>query len=532
MKTSARKIQPALGIHPVKMLLLTVFILFSTLSCSPSGEEGAAIVTSDTSAPVPLIISVEPECRLAWNSILQNHPLPEGFVSGAGTESPTQTQRPIELEIYAGEPGRIEQSEAAGKDTFLLSREPLIPVVPLLDTRTSIDMQTALQLPLRTIHEDVLPLKGLPVNGLFIDDEQYPLIRNVFLRFSDKSGTEGSRTDETRRHILMEWVRDLQKTAAGSVEAVEPDVVWVGGVGDMMLQRGIEDIFIARGEQGLHEIFNDTLPVLRAQDYLIGNLEGAVTEGGIPTPKSYNFRFSPQVLPWLKSAGFDYVSITNNHCYDYGTEGFTDTLDHLKRNGIATSGAGLSPEAAFTPYVTEIRAIPLKVLSVGAYPREKNGFDGRSQAGVREDRPGIIFSGPRVLSVIRQFSGQDNIDIVIAHGGQEWEDTPSDEQKEFYRSCIDAGADILMAHHPHVLQGMEAYNGGLIAYSLGNFLFPGMYGMPHAEETILLSIGFVQQHPVYIQPYPVKIDNREIRLESPDSLILSRFFELSRAFIF
>jgi poly-gamma-glutamate synthesis protein (capsule biosynthesis protein) len=296
----------------------------------------------------------------------------------------------------------------------------------------------------------------------------------------------------------------------------------------MMLQRGVQDILIRNGAEGLHTIFQDTLPILRQQDLLIGNLEGTVTRHSVAIPKSYNFRFSPLVLPWLREAGFDYLSITNNHSYDYGSKGFLDTLHHLKESGLHTSGAGKTPQEAYPPTELSIKGSTISILSTAAYPQEKNGFDGRSQAQVTDDRPGIIFSGPRVLETLRSTSSPDNIDIMVAHGGEEWHSSPSEEQRQFYRAGIDAGADIVFAHHPHVLQGMEAYRGGLIAYSLGNFIFPGMYEMPYAEESLILSAGFYGGRLLYLQPYPVNINHRQVSLDRPNGPILPRFLELTR----
>ncbi|MDY7027714.1 MAG: CapA family protein, partial [Spirochaetota bacterium] len=436
---------------------------------------------------------------------------------------------------------------------------PIVPAVPLWDPRFDVDRETAEDLPRLagvdrpSIRQGMDPnLKGVSVEGMFPIHPDYPLNERIFLVFQWSSSEAAAGSDTKSAETATASAAD---SSADSAEMTGPDgqtgmieawlnaveaahrpgmdtqgltVRWIAGVGDLMVQRGIQDILIAQGEAGLERILHDTLPVLRAQDFLMGNLEGAVTRRGAPTPKSYNFRFSPAVLPPLKSAGFDYFSITNNHCYDYGTVGFTDTLDHLAEHGIGTSGAGRTPAEAYAPYETEISAYPLKVFSVGAYPREKNGFDGRTQAAVTDTRPGIVFSGPQALDAIRGFAGPDSIDVIMAHGGEEWTYTPTAEQQAFYRSCIDAGADLVVGHHPHVLQGMEYYGNGLIAYSTGNFLFPGMYVMPHAEESVILSIGFIGDRPVYVRPYPVRIDNREISLEDPPGDVLDRLLRLSR----
>ena len=522
--------------------------------------------------PIVIAVEIDPSCRRKWDELLDTNPPPDSVrllpsgstAAGTDEETPTVSGRirvfrssdAVSFETVAEEasscariglaadvtdrPGAsVSASISASADPDaspdpvpdpkirILDSSPLIPMLPLHDPRSDVDPETARDLPLLSPEEIGSALKGVSVGGLYPSSPGYPLLRFTLLEFSwlgDDRSTGPSVF--AARSDIGQWLSALRE-AVPSEDAGRARIRWIAGVGDLMVQRGIQDILIAREERGLELIFNDTLPLLQKQDFLMGNLEGAVTTGGTPVPKSYNFRFSPRVLPWLQAAGFNYLSLTNNHCYDYGEKGFTDTLDNLAAYNLATSGAGRTPDEAYAPYETKVADFHLKVLSVGAYPREKNGFDGRSQAGVSEDRAGIIFSGPEALQSIRDFSGRESIDVIMVHGGEEWSRTPSEEQKSFYRACIDAGADLVIGHHPHVLQGMEYYRGGLIAYSLGNFLFPGMYVMPYAEETVILSVGFIGDRPVYVRPWPVRIDNREIRLEKEVGKILPRFLELT-----
>ncbi|MDZ7793995.1 MAG: CapA family protein [Spirochaetia bacterium] len=424
--------------------------------------------------------------------------------------------------------------EPPSANSLLLKEEYYVPVVPLWNPRNNIELSQAKELPLLPVDEVSLPQKALAVNGLRIDSPEYPLIARTFMeltwiRNADpelKTASEAPAVLQAKESLRRWFDRISELTASAASGAGH--IVWIGAVGDMMLQRGVQDVLIRNGTEGLHTIFQDTLPILQQQDLLIGNLEGAVTRHSVATPKSYNFRFSPQVLPWLREAGFDYLSITNNHSYDYGSKGFLDTLHHLRESGLHTSGAGKTPQEAYTPTELSIKGTTISILSAAAYPQEKNGFDGRSQAQVTDDRPGTIFSGPRVLETLRRTSSPDNIDIMVAHGGEEWHSSPSEEQRQFYRAGIDAGADIVFAHHPHVLQGMEAYRGGLIAYSLGNFIFPGMYEIPYAEESLILSAGFYGGRLLYLLPYPVNINHRVISLDQPGGPILPRFLELTR----
>jgi poly-gamma-glutamate synthesis protein (capsule biosynthesis protein) len=114
--------------------------------------------------------------------------------------------------------------------------------------------------------------------------------------------------------------------------------------------------------------------------------------------------------------------------------------------------------------------------------------------------------------------GPDTFDIVMIHGGFEWHTEPSRAQVALYRSFVDAGADLVLGHHSHVVQGLEAYNGGLIAYSLGNFVFPGMYLTEYGEESVLLKVGVVDGNIRYVEPIPVRIDHQLLSLDRETAL--------------
>ncbi|MFW5711746.1 MAG: CapA family protein [Spirochaetota bacterium] len=480
-------------------------------------------------------IEIDPAAISAWEALSAEHPLPAGFkvmpAAESAADSATEPRKPastkliatIELLHYQPAEDAAERSQRTEEETLLIEQRYFVPAVPMWDPRNNIEMNSVKETGIVPLEDLSLPYKALPVDGMHIDSADYPLVEQKILSLT----WEELQESDTEAAELRSWYENLRSEYRSPAEIEPMPIAWIGGVGDIMVQRGVQSLLIGKGRSGLQTVFQNTLPVLQRQDLLIGNLEGAVTNRGLPTPKSYNFRFSPDVLPALKSAGFDYFSITNNHCYDFGTTGFTDTLTHLEAHGLLTSGAGRTPKAAYTPARSTIHGTDVTVLSVGAYPQERNGFDGRRQAQVTEERPGIVFSGRKFLDTVAEISSEAGIDIVVAHGGQEWSSRPTAEQRRFYRACIEAGADLVLAHHPHVLQGMEAFKDGLIAYSLGNFIFPGMYVMPNAEQSLILSTGYYGSRLVYIEPHPVKINNRVIDLDAPDGPVLARFLKLT-----
>lgn len=293
------------------------------------------------------------------------------------------------------------------------------------------------------------------------------------------------------------------------------DTVFIGAVGDLMPGRGVERILKTSegGKSGLERVFGDTLSVLRISDIMIGNLEGAVTDGGAKATKSYTFKYKSDILPFLKDAGFTYLMLTNNHSFDYGQEGFTDTLGAVKKAGFATSGAGMNASEAEVFWRTAIRGQRFSVLSCGAYPVENSGFDGAKIAAATDAKPGILWESPRIAELVRKEKESGAFVIVCVHGGKEYRTLPSARQQAFYRSLADSGADVVFGSHPHVLQPIEQYGNSLIVYSLGNFLFPGMGDMPGAEKSMIVRLGVSRGRIILKETYPARLSGTRVALD-------------------
>ena len=396
-------------------------------------------------------------------------------------------------------------------------REVFVPRVPLTDLRTDISLaELAADHRIPLISPDSMPpgAKSLKVDGCYPDDPRYPLIRRTAVLLTPRS-------DEP---VPPELASALRSSLPGP-DPVLP-VLRIASVGDMMLQRGIEQVLLGR-DDGAEMIFGDTLGDLAAPDLLTGNLEGAVTLRGTRTPKTYNFRFLPDNLPLLKQLGFDYLAVTNNHSFDWGLQGFRDTLAALTSAGIGTSGAGNSLPESLLPWLIDSGGQSVAVYSLGAYPREQNGFDGYLQASAREDRPGILWNTPENLEALAASLDHRRINVILVHGGREWRSVPDDSVRELYRRLVDMGFQVVFGSHPHVLQGMEGYREGLIYYSLGNFLFPGMEEMPNAEESIIAVTGFYGRRPLYVENRFVRLQGPRISLDSTGK-IARRFSEMTR----
>lgn len=261
-----------------------------------------------------------------------------------------------------------------------------------------------------------------------------------------------------------------QETEAPAVEpapalvAPEPaQPIRITLVGDIMLGGSAAE-FMRR--HGYDYAFDEVRAELARGDVVFGNLEGPLTDGGEPHPdKRYLFRTPPaRVAPALARAGFDVVSLANNHTLDYGPAGLFDTLDSLHDAGIHAVGAGMDAARARRPAVIEVNGHRVGFLAYS------NTFPEAFWAEAH--RPGTAFGhAAHVRADVAALRERVDTVVVSFHWGREGTVELRDYQPLLAHAAIDAGADIVAGHHPHVLQGIERYGDGIVFYSLGNFTF-------------------------------------------------------------
>lgn len=233
-------------------------------------------------------------------------------------------------------------------------------------------------------------------------------------------------------------------------------------------------------------------PLLQAADIAFVNLESPLTDGGQAANKDFVFHGPPEGARGLSNAGIDVVSLANNHALDYGTTGLEDTWSALKAAGVAEAGSGANTAAAHTPVIVERNGLRLAFLAyVNTLPDSGSGFDAASTAATA-DRPGVAWLTPEAVAAdVANARKEADIVIVSMHTGYEYQEAPSELQSAAAHAAIDAGASLVLGGHPHVLQGIETYHGGLIIYSLGNFVFDfdqvdyAHAGLPSALSAVL-----------------------------------------------
>ena len=232
--------------------------------------------------------------------------------------------------------------------------------------------------------------------------------------------------------------------------------------GDIMLDDG-PGKEVAKGV----DPFVDFAATLTDADFTIGNLECVIATSGEKVKKPYNFRADPRTIPLL-ARYFDAVSVANNHSGDFGPEALVEQCERLEAARLPYFGGGRNATDAHRPLVIELKGIRIAVLGY-------NEFKPRSFEATAT-RAGIAWSvDEQVIDDIKLARTKHKADLVIPymHWGYEEEPEPNDRQRAFSRVMIDAGADLVVGGHPHITQGAEYYNGHLIVYSLGNFVFDG-----------------------------------------------------------
>lgn len=235
-------------------------------------------------------------------------------------------------------------------------------------------------------------------------------------------------------------------------------------VGDIVLDRGVELMVQKYGHGDYRFVFLPISTQLREADILFGNLEGPISDGGRKVGSIYSFRVDPKAIEGLLFAGFDILSVANNHIFDYGKDAMEDTFEQLELAGIDYVGGGFGEEEAYGPKIKEIKETKIAFL---AYTNL-----GSPHWAAKGNNSGIAWlKKERMVKDIKMSKEKADIIIVSFHYGTEYQTTPNNNQIFISQAAIEAGADLVVGHHPHVIQPIEKYKEGFIAYSLGNFVF-------------------------------------------------------------
>ena len=232
-------------------------------------------------------------------------------------------------------------------------------------------------------------------------------------------------------------------------------------VGDVMLARGVNQNIL---EEGPNHPFEKTREIISQADIAFCNLECAISPRAKRNFKNNNFCIRPEDAKGLAFAGFNVVSLANNHMFDCERKGIVSTIEFLSEEKIKFTGAGKTTAQALRPAIFDLKNTRIGFLAYNAYPMD--------WIVLKKDQPVIAFyDSSRATEAIEKLKKKADVIIVSMHWGDEYRKKPNSRQIKIAHQLIDAGADLILGHHPHVLQEIEEYKKGIIVYSLGNFVF-------------------------------------------------------------
>lgn len=295
----------------------------------------------------------------------------------------------------------------------------------------------------------------------------------------------------------MEMLKNATKE-----EAVfnEPETITLSLVGDIFMDGSLKALIERNGIDYPWEMVKE---YFQKDDITIANLETSITTRGEKwEDKLYNFRSDPKNLPAMKDAGIDLVSLANNHTLDYGYEGFLDTLDYLDKYEIKSVGGGRNKDEALQGVILEKKGVKIGVLGFSRVVPHVDWY-------ATSKRPGIVGAYDvhinQVIDRVREMKKDVDILVLAIHWGEEGSIIPRQKEIDLGRMLIDNGVDIVMGHHPHVLQGIEIYKGKPIFYSLGNFVFSSKSEI--TKETMIAQVIIKDKSIERIHIVPCTIDN-------------------------
>jgi poly-gamma-glutamate capsule biosynthesis protein CapA/YwtB (metallophosphatase superfamily) len=252
----------------------------------------------------------------------------------------------------------------------------------------------------------------------------------------------------------------------------------VAVVGDIMLGRGVNNQMVARGDylfpyRAIHD-------ELHAADLRVANLECTITDlVPVPTdPATFTFVSSAKAVNGLTYAGFDVLTVANNHSNGSGPGALLDMLNTLHTHGIKSCGGGRNIGEARAPAIHEANGVRIAILGYDIIPPQ-GPFATAAATGLA---PIDLTTLPDDVNAAR---AQADLVLPYFHWGIEYTKDPTQEQQQIARAAIDAGADMVLGNHPHWTQGIETYKGRLIVYSFGNFIFDQDWSRPTQEGMLL-----------------------------------------------
>lgn len=280
-------------------------------------------------------------------------------------------------------------------------------------------------------------------------------------------------TSFNNKYEIFYDIESFKQARMGLPEKQDP--VCLVAVGDIMLSRYVAQKTKEHEDPGYS--FADVGQFLRNGDITFGNLENPITPGrDIKVPEMI-LRADPYMASALKDAGFDILSLANNHLMDFGVQGALDTMQYLDDAGIEHIGAGKCEEA-YEPRYIETNGLRLAFLAFTDHDIAQVSYN------IDDSTSTTALDAGKMNTAIVKATKNADFTVVYLHVGTEYASEPDENQIHYSRIAIDAGADLVLGSHPHVVQNIEIYKGKYILHSLGNFIFDQLWSQETREGVI------------------------------------------------
>ncbi|MEA3403849.1 MAG: CapA family protein [Armatimonadota bacterium] len=311
-------------------------------------------------------------------------------------------------------------------------------------------------------------------------------------------------------------VADVEQTLpAEAQEPPQPRSFTIAAVGDVMLDRSVWKRVQANGPKSIFEPVREDL---QAADICFANLECPLSTVGPHSPREHLlFRADPAAVEVLVDGGVDVVALANNHTLNAGEAGLKQTIEHLEGAGVAYCGAAQEPDRAWEPCIFDVEGLLLGFIACTDL-----SFEHGSWCKVDDELT-------ELAEHVRAAAEQCDLLVVSAHWGNEYQRVPTQRQRDVARAAAEAGADLIIGHHPHVLQGVGRHGDTPILYSCGNLVFDQREG--ERMESAIFHLRFTEGEGWHIRMVPVWIPRSRCGPIYPESAraatIINRLATLS-----
>lgn len=286
--------------------------------------------------------------------------------------------------------------------------------------------------------------------------------------FASASGDPSALAPGDEQAAPVEAAAEVEVGAPPAAPELLAGPVTVAAAGDIHGEPPLRAALL-EGANPLEEV----APVLAAADLAVVNVETAVGTDGTPAPdKQYTFQAPPALWTALVASGVDVATLANNHALDFGVDGLEETIAGARAAGLAVVGAGADAEEAYAPVVVDVRGRTVAVVGLSRVLPV-------IEWAATDERPGLAsaYDEEAAVAAVQAAALLADHVVVALHWGQEVEDCPDQHQRRLAAALVEAGADVIAGHHPHVLQGVAEEDGTVVAYSLGNFAWYSKGGL-------------------------------------------------------